>query len=630
MAKIMVLVPNQKMEAYTRKIIEEDAVKSCEVQVIQTEESVQAARYAIEQGATAIVARGLQAAMIKEYTRIPLVEIVLTGQELGLLIQEARAKHGIKHPKLAFIGHSTMFPDCSYMSEIFQVDMRIYGFEDFGIIEKLVADAVADGADLIIGGERVLKCAKSYSVPTLFLSTKEDSLREALQVARKVVYTSQVEKENNAQFETVLDTVYNGILRVDLDKKITTVNYATEQILGDNEKHMVGAPIQKIMRDLEEDYVDRVLQGKRDVLNTSIVIGKENYMVSIAPIMVDKQITGAIISMNRLQAVKNSKQDIIYDNFLSGYLTNGDFSKIESKNGTMKQCIELARMYALSTSPVIIYGETGTEKELFAQGIHNAGIYCNSHYMTVNCSGMTESQQIAALFGVEGEEVKTGALEQAAFGTLVIHDIDELCPRCQYRLLRILRHKTFMKTDIEVTPASEVRIISTARKELGEKVRNGQFREDLYYFFSAFSLHIPPLRERKEDIADLVTGYLRQYNRKYARRVSLTNGGKKAIYTADWKGNALQLERFCERLVLTVPKRNADEIIINNMLDELYPVCQQSNRSIAAGILLDSPEGEKIHECLIENNGSRQMTASQLGISPATLWRKMKKYGITE
>lgn len=627
MAKIKVLVPKQDMEDYTNKIIEEEQIESCEVEVIQTADSVQAARRAIEHGAAVIVARGLQAAMIREYTKVPLVEIKLTGQELGILVQEAKQLTDTKVPKLAFIGHESMFPDTSYMNEIFHVDMKVYQFEDHSMIEGLVNEAIKEQAEVIIGGERVLNYAASYQIKTLFLDAREDSIREALHVARKVLYTSQIEKENQAQFLTVLDTVYNGVLRVDADKTVITVNHAAELFLNATKRHAVGKPLFKVMPDLEMAYVDKILQGKRDVLNTSILIGHENFMVSVAPVVVDSLVSGAIITINRLQSSMKEKKDSIQDNFFSGYLTNGDFGKIETKNEIMKNCIEMARMYALSDSPVIIYGETGTEKELFAQGIHNSGAQKNSHFITVNCSGMTEEQQIAVLFG-EGE--KKGALEQAALGTLVIRDIDELCLRCQYRLLRTLRYKIFMKTDIEETPAFDVRVIATARHELGKKVKDGLFRVDLYHIFNAFSLRIPPIRERKEDITGMVTSYFKKFNRKYAKRVSLTRGGMEAIGNAVWEGNALQLERFCERLVLTAPKRNVDEIIIRDMLEELYPVHREIVMQELNVRRMEAPEAAKIRQCLIENNGSRQKTAEAMGISTATLWRKMKKYGIAE
>lgn len=627
MAKIMVLVPNEEMERCTRTVIKEENIESCDVQVIQTGDAVQHARNAIESGTTVIVARGLQADLIKKYTKIPLVEVVLTGQEIALLIQEAKKRIPDEVQKIAFIGHRTMFPDTRYINDIFQIDMRIYEFDDRVTVEEIVKQAVLDGAQMIIGGDCVLEYAKTYPVQTMFLNAKEDSMRNALNVARKVVYTSQIEKENQAQFVTVLDTVYNGVIRVDTNKIIRNVNHAAELILEQNEKHLIGKQVHKVLKDLEDDYLECILNGERDVLNTCSAIGEHNYMISIAPICVDSRIIGSIISINKLQHIAHNKQNELKDKFLSGYSTDSGFHKIYTKNDKMKRCIELARIYALSKSPIIIYGETGTEKELFAQGIHNASMHKNSPYITVNCSGMTEEQQIQLLFG---DAERQGAFEQAESGTLVIRDIDELCPRCQYRLLRILRYKMFMKTDIEMTPAFDIRIIGITRRELGGKVLKGSFREDLYYLFNTFSIHVPPLRERQEDMVHLVTDYMNRYNRKYARRVSLIQGGMDAVCRARWEGNALQLEKFCERVVLTAPKRKVDEIFIHQMLEELYPVNQKKEESKTSLMMKDSPEAEKIRACLVNNNGSRQLTAKELGISSATLWRKMKKYEIGE
>ncbi len=627
MAKIMVLVPNQEMADYTHQIVEEEKIESCSVEVIRTSNSVSAARKAIENGAGVIVARGLQADLIHEYTKVPLVEITLTGQEMGLLIEEAKNLSTSDCPNLAFIGHKTMFPDTSYMNEIFHVNLRIYLFKDRNKIEELVKEAIQEGADVVIGGERVQAIMRQYPIPSLFLRAREDSIRKALHVANKVVYTSKIEKENNAQFLTVLDTVYNGVIKINIDKNITTINHAAQQFLGIGEKQILGKSINKIIPALEIDYIDKVLEGKREMFTTSLNIEKSPFMVTIAPIAYDEMITGAIISINKIQT--NIKESERSDNLLLGYLTDGDFGKLETKNEIMKQSIELAKIYALSQSPVIIYGETGTEKELFAQGIHNHGYQKNSPYITVNCSGMTEQQQIDSLFGFtmpDGTK-KEGALEKASFGTLLIRDIDELSLRCQYRLLRIMRYKIFMKTDIEEIPAMEVRIIATSRNELSDKVKSKKFREDLYYLLNAFSIYIPPLRKRKEDIPAMMQKHLKQYNKKYGKRVLLTKGAIEAASNYSWSGNTLQLERFCEHLVLTAQKRNVDEVLLLNMLKQLYPVIE-THQEIKRIVIYEAPEAAKLKEILQKNNWSRQKTAQELNISTSTLWRRMKKYGI--
>lgn len=628
MSKIHVLVPSQELADYALQIIAEEKMDSCQVGVIRTSHAVQAARDAISEGANVIVARGLQADFIREYTKIPLVNISMTGQEVGLLVEEAKKQTKKENPVIAFIGHYTMFPDSSYMNEIFHAQLIFYTYEDRSRIETLVQKAVAQGADAVIGGERVLKCMQQYPlVQALFLRTREDSLRKALHVARKMVYTSQVEKENNAQFMTVLETVYNGVLKVDMEKNVTAANHAAAWILNRTEAAFIGRKLYEVMPQLEERYLDQVLLGEREILTTTVRIARDSFMVSIAPIAYDGGITGVIISIHKIPTGSKRSQDLFEDNLLFGYLSAGDFCKIDTRSERMKKCIELARAYALSSAPVIIYGETGTEKEVLAQGIHNNGYQKNSHYLTVNCSGMTQEQQLAVLFGEGSADSKGAALERAAFGTLLIRDIDELCLRCQYRLLRVMRYKVFMKTDIEEIPAMEVRIIATAREELAQKVINGQFREDLYYLLNAFAIHLPPLRERREDIPGMVQSYFRQYNKKYSKRVSLTSGGMDAMCGARWDGNALQLERFCERLVLTAHKRNMDEVCIRKLLQELYPQTE-THDGVKSVVVHEPAEKVQLEQALAQCGGSRQKTAEMLGISTTTLWRKIKKYGI--
>ncbi len=625
MGKIQVFLPTEEMAEMTVSLIEREHIDGCRSELLKTENSLQAARAAIEDGASVIVARGAQAATIKEYTNIPLIEIKLTAQELGILIKEAKRLVDTERPKIAFLGYSSMFPNTRYMNDIFDVDLRVYTFEKHDEIEGTVYRAMIDGAQVICGGESALEFASHYDVKTVFLNATEDSIRAAIQVAQTVIRTMDAKKENEAQFVTVMDAVYSGVISVDINRIVKNANHTIQQILNIEEKRLLGKTLDQVLPELEVDYVDKVLSGKRDVLNTTFRMGQENYMVSIVPIIVSgDEIIGAIISMGAIGGLGREKKS---ENFFSGYLASGGFSKIHTQSERMKQCIELARTYALSNNPVIIYGETGTEKETFAQGIHNNSAQKNSHFITFNCSGLSEQQQLDTLFG---NEEKEGAIVQAAHGTLMIRDIDELYPICQYRLVRALRYKVFMKTDIVSVPAVDFRLIATSRVELGKKVITGDFRQDLYYILNAFSLRLPSLRERKEDIPDLVNSYLKKGNRKYYKRVTLTHGGMDEMVQANWEGNILQLENFCEHLVLTAPKRNVDEVAISKMLSELYPVFRLEDKPIQEEKRLEPSEAILIRKSLIENSGSRQKTAEAMGISTATLWRKIKKYGIVE
>lgn len=614
------------MVEIARDLIEKNHIEDCDVEILDTVNSLQAARNAMKMGASVIVARGIQAEMIRKDKDIPLIEIELTVQELGILIKKAKKLTDTERPKIAFFGYSNMFPDTTYINDLFDVDLRVYTFENRDEIEGMVYRAMIGGAEVICGGNKVLEYAESYGVKTMFLDATSDSIRSALITAQNYIDAVKSKKKNEAQFVAVMDAVYSGVISIDTQRVITNVNHTAEHMLNTTESRLIGKMVEKVLPELEIDYVIIILDGRREVVNTTFVKNNENYLITIVPVEINGEINGAIISLGRY-SVQRTSDSPMSDSYFSGYLTDGDFSKIQTKNNKMKRCIELARNYALASNPVVIYGETGTEKEIFARGIHNNSAQKNGNYITINCSGMTEEQQIQVLFG-DGEN--PGAIEQAAYGTLVVRDIDKLYLTCQYRLARAVRYKIFTKTDIESVPAVEFRLITTSREELGQKVLEGTFRGDLYYILNAFSLRIPPLRERVEDISDLVSAYIKRYNRKYYKRVVLTHGGMEEILSARWEGNALQLESFCERMVLTAEKRNIDEITIRQLLLDLYPVVSRSGNETAKESLPEPPEAELIRKNLMENSGSRQKTAEAMGISTATLWRKMKKFGIME
>lgn len=217
---------------------------------------------------------------------------------------------------------------------------------------------------------------------------------------------------------------------------------------------------------------------------------------------------------------------------------------------------------------------------------------------------------------------------QEIYGTLLIRDIENLCPVCQYRLLRLLQYKVFMPNDIEETKILDIRIIVTSHKNLAYQVKQGSFREDLYYLLSSMTLQIPPLRQRREDVLYLLEQTLARFNQVYTKYISLSQGAKAVLCEYDWEGNVLQLERFCERLVLTAGKRVVDEVQVKELLAELYPTIRLEHGEEKL-VVYQSPEAVKITEILEKCHGNRNQAANELGISTTTLWRKMKKYGIS-
>lgn len=631
MAKIAVLVPRQDMADYAGQIAEETGIALHLVKVIETPAAVEEARSAVEGGATIVVARGLQAQLMIRNTNIPVIEIKLTGQELGLLVRKAKALAGKERPAIAFVGFQNFFSSMSFFEQLFDITLRIYYAECTEDLHRCVDRAGEDGADVIVGGDVVLLAAGEAGIPALFYEATEESVREALYIARRAAYAADMEKLFHAQTETILDTSAGGILKIDRSRVVTMSNRVVEELLNTRPGQLVGKAIGEVVPGLDEAVVGDILSGAQERLTISVRLGGTQLMAACAPIEVDGVIDGAIITFHRLISVSAQESANLRERYLHGYMARANFEQIIRSSKGMRRQVELARMYALSRSPVLIYGETGTEKELFAQAIHNNSSRRNQPYVSLGCFAGDEGAQHEALFGRQaaGDDSREGkgALLNANFGTLVLHDIEKLCERCQYELLQTIQTNALIRGNVDRAAMVDVRIIATGRTDLAHAVKGGGFRSDLYYALGALVLELPPLRGDAGQIRALAEGHIARFTEQYAKYVTLDQTAWSALELYEWGGNLLQLEAFCERLIVGAHKKKIDGGMVAALLAELYPEVLPGGGADKV-MVLRHPEAVKIAQLLERHGGSRKAAAEELGVSPSTLWRRMRKYGV--
>lgn len=614
-----------------RRVISEMNLDIDILKVIQTPDAIYEARKAAEQGAGIIVARGVQAAFIREYTNIPLAEIVLTGQEIALILASAKALvPDIKHPQIALIGIKSMFSDVTYFGELFDITLKTYFMESLEQASEKVDQAIKDGADVLVGGETVKGLASRRNFPAQFINSTEESLRAALTMAQNMSMSAEVEKKFAAQFETVLENSANGILEINTDKKITVTNRAMENLIKKPASRLKGLPLEKVLPELAMKYVDDILEGRRDVFTTSVFAGVVPVMLTVTPVQYENRIRGAIISCYRNASVRQGDIDVLHSYYLKGYVAKGQFSDIRSSGKEMTYCVELAKMYALSKKPVLIRGEAGTERDFLAQCIHNNSAYKAGPFVAVNCSGMNEQMQMDRIFGnpeASDPEIQKGALAIGNLGTVLIGEVEKLTPVCQYRLYRAIRYEALIRNDLERSQTLDNRIIVTISANLDEYVKQGLFREDLYYLLNSLVVEIPPLRKRPEDIRAIAEECKTVFSRKYARFPRISEDAMEELQKFSWPGNELQLEAFCERMLLTTSKKTVTGDFVRFLLKELYPEPEE-RQDDGTKIIYQSPEAAELAGLLEKYRGNRTAAAKALGISTTTLWRRMKKYGI--
>lgn len=631
MSKIAILLPKEYMLEQARNVIREDELDIDILKVIKTSDSVYEARQAVEQGAEVVLARGVQAAFIRQYTNIPVAELTLTGQEIGLMIASAKKKVPDKKcPQIALIGFKNMFSDTTYADELFDIRLKFYDITAIEQAAEKVDLAIQEGADVLLGGDTVNALAAQKGIPAQFIDSTEESIRSAIGVAKKMILTVEAEKNFTAQFETVLDNSYNGILEIDENKEIMIVNRAGEELFHKKASQLEGTALEKVIPELEQRYIDDVLSGKRDSFMTSVYVAGVPMMLTAAPIQYENKIRGAIISLYRNASVRKNDADELHSYYLKGYVAYAHFSDIRITGKEMEYCVELSKMYALSKNPVLICGEDGTDKEKLAQCIHNNSSYKAGPFVAVNCSGMTEQMQVDRLFGnpdAEDESMKKGALAIGDHGTIVISEIEKLSLLCQYRLYRAIRYDSLIQNDLERSQTLDNRIIAITGADLYQYVEQGRFRQDLYYLLNSLTVEIPPLRKRPQDIRAIVEDCRVRFTKRYARFPKIAEDAMEALAGFGWQGNEIQLESFCERLFLTSPKKTITSDYVYFLLDTLYPVKERISED-GTTVIYQHPEAARLTELLEKHQGNRSAVAKELGISTTTLWRRMKKYGV--
>ena len=629
MGKIVLLVPREEMLYLAHNILQEKKYAIAQMRVIQTENTVVEARNSIAAGADIIIARGLQASLIKQYTDVPVVEIVATAQEMALLVVKARQIVKKARPIIAVVGFQNMFCDMTYFETIYDIKLRTYFAANGSGLKEKAMEAVEDGADLMIGGDIAVETAKEADIPSLFLSITEDSLRTAFSMAESLDFAMGAEKRSNAQIETLLDYSFNGVVNMDRKGVITTVNPVMRDILGADGEQVAGRHITQVFSDIDRDKLSQVLEGKEESYSSFMQAGKTSIFAILAPVRVGNETEGAILTCHKVKQQSRSERRPQRDgaNRVQGLIARRNFSSIRQESGAMKECVHLARLYSQSEQPVLLLGETGTERRALAESIHNTGLCSEGPFLSLSCAGLAREEQEEMLFG------NKGAVFLAEGGTLYLEDVETLSLKSQYGLYQLIRYKTGSR-DFARTMGFHIRVIASSiltPEDLGHLAFSGGFRQDLYYLFTGLVLRVPPLRERPEDLEQAIRDTVREACDQYSRYHVVTQGGMQCLKAYPWQGNLLQLETFLKRLILTAEKRSIDEILVRKLLRELFP-SSAPVRMMPDGQGIGGPvaceEERQIRLALAAQGGSRERAAACLGISKATLWRKMKKYNI--
>lgn len=430
---------------------------------------------------------------------------------------------------------------------------------------------------------------------------------------------------------TILNCVADGVFTVDCEKRIRFFNQAAERITGFTSKEALGRfcfDVFKTAHCGNACTLDEVERTTTEIVNRPVTILDRNgrsLLVSISAASLrdaEGSIIGGVETFRDLTTEEELRKEI-----KKAYT----FQDIVSRHPKMHELFAILPDIAESKVSVLIEGESGTGKELFARAIHNLGPRKHKPFVAVNCGALPDTLLESELFGyrkgafTDAKRDKPGRFDVAKGGTLFLDEIGDVSPALQVRLLRVLQEKTYEPLGGTEPVQSDARIVAATNQHLLDKVHEGVFREDLYYRLNVLRLELPSLRERRCDIPLLVDHFRYRLNAETGKHIEAVDDTViTAIMRHEFPGNIRELENIFQHAFVLCK----DSVIqLHHLPKELAIV--MGRESGKGPCSLEEMEKKAIHGALLDNAENRTATAKQLGINPSTLYRKMKRYGIT-
>lgn len=303
------------------------------------------------------------------------------------------------------------------------------------------------------------------------------------------------------------------------------------------------------------------------------------------------------------------------------------FNDIIGNSAAIQNAISLAKKIATTDTNVLLLGETGTGKEIFANAIHTSSKRSSKSFIAINCSAFTKELLEGELFGHKAgaytgaSKDKQGLIELAHEGTLFLDEIGDMNIELQAKLLRVIENKEFIKLGDTKTTKVDVRIIAATNRDLKKTIEAGEFREDLYYRLNVFTIELPPLRQRLNDIPDLASHFVAYYAGKQNKPLQVSKEALRLLMKHSWKGNTRELRNVLER---------ASILADNEILPGHLPYDIQKQNQSSQGLTLANVEKNHIEKVLEFTKGNKTKAAEALGIGLTTLYRKMEEYNISK
>jgi PAS domain S-box-containing protein len=431
-----------------------------------------------------------------------------------------------------------------------------------------------------------------------------------------------------ADQDQLLDAVPDGLFTVDTEWRITVFNRAAEQITGIRREEALGRRCCDVFR---ASICESACALKQTLATRRPVVNKVVYIVNAAGQRLPISVSTAVLKDNQgrvIGGVESFRDLRVVEELQRQARAQDSFSNIIGRSPVMRELFELLPVVAASDSSVLIEGASGTGKELVARAIHDLSRRSRRPFLAVNCAALPDTLLESELFGykagafTDAKKDKPGRFALAEGGTILLDEIADISAALQARLLRVLQERVYEPLGSVRTVKADVRVITATNKDLRQLVREGRFRDDLFYRVHVVRLELPRLRDRREDIPLLVEDFIARFNRLQGRDIAgVSDGVLTRLMEHDFPGNVRELENVIEHAFVLCRDRLIE---VAHLPADLRGSVFEGGAAFSSGRSLAALEAMHIRDALKRHQGNRAAAARELGIASSTLFRKIK------
>lgn len=624
--KIGIIANSEEVKEVFERVHKDDVLKGKIIIDILDSERIYEQGIELERkGAKAIIARSGGYHITLGKVNVPVINYKIYSNDVLRAIMEAKEYN--KKVVLVLSGYDSF--DYSEWSSLIQTDIIA---EEYFVVEEIegvilkykhIHDEV-----VIIGGGIPCSYAKKFNMDYVNIILSEETAKDVVARAWQTVDNLYEQRYKNSILNNILDHVHDAVIAVNKEEQIILFNESAEELFKQQKINVLNHDFKKIFP--EVSFISDILNNKKNIVDEIVHIKDIVATANIALIEVDNHIEGALCAFQDITKLQGLEKKIRYEMNKKGLTAKYKFSDIITNNSLMKKTLATAVNIGMSDSTAMIYGESGTGKEMIAQSIHNISMRNNAPFVAVNCAALTESLLESELFGYEEGAFtgarkggKPGLFELAHGGTIFLDEINSIPHSLQTKLLRVLEEKEVMRIGSDYVIPLDVRVLAAANENLSDKVRDGSFRNDLFYRLSILKLTIPPLRKRGEDIIPL----FRQFLKINAKNniPDIDEKVEESLLSYSWPGNVRELRNAAERFLLLGDLGIEEEALIMKSELKNFP-----HEEINSDFKLDLKEINRHVELkvieMLENQGmSKNEIAKVLGISRSSLWNKTQQ-----